>query len=79
MKANKHTVETGRPHPLGARPDAEGVNFSIYSQHSTKVEFVLFDSHDEREPCQIIELDPKVHHTFYFWHCYVKGLKPGAC
>ncbi len=79
MRAELHTIEPGKPHPLGAWPDGDGVNFSIYSQHSTKVELLLFDKPDDPEPAQIIELDPRVHRTFYFWHCYVRGLKPGAC
>ena len=78
MKSVSYTVEPGRSHPLGAWPDAEGVNFSLSSQHSTKVELVLFDKHDAVEPSLIIELDPEVHRSFYLWHCYVKGLRPGA-
>jgi glycogen operon protein len=78
MSPTPYVIETGRPHPLGAWPDAEGVNFSIYSQHSTKLELVVFDEHDDVEPCLVAELDPNIHRTFYFWHCYVRGLKPGA-
>ncbi len=34
----------GRPYPLGATWDGGGVNFSIFSEHATKVELCLFDS-----------------------------------
>ncbi|GAB1540805.1 glycogen debranching protein GlgX [Scytonema sp. NUACC21] len=74
----KYQVEPGNYRPLGSLPDENGVNFSIFSEHATFVELLLFDKHDDLEPIQIIELDPKINKTFHFWHTYVKGLKPGA-
>ena len=31
-------VEVGRPHPLGADVDPNGVNFAVFSQNATAVE-----------------------------------------
>ena len=31
-------AEKGSPHPLGATPSPEGVNFSLFSEHATGVE-----------------------------------------
>ncbi len=76
--ASRYAVEQGRAHPIGATVDARGVNFSVFSEHATRVELLLFDNHDDAEPVQIVELDYDYHHTFHFWHCYVVGLKPGA-
>src|SRR5205823_8082761 len=73
-----YRVEAGRAHPLGAVPDAEGVNFSIYSEGATAVTLLLFSVHDSPDPIQVIELDPDVNRTFHFWHVYVRGLRPGA-
>jgi isoamylase len=75
-----HRYETapGRAHPLGAIPDASGVNFSVFSRNATSVELLLFDAHDDREPAQTIKLDPAVNKTFFFWHVYVRELCPGA-
>ncbi len=73
-----YQVESGRSHPLGAVPDKDGVNFSIFSEHATSVELLLFDEHDDPEPIQIIQLNPRINKTFHFWHVYVRGLKPGA-
>lgn len=73
-----YQVESGSPHPLGATSDRHGVNFSIFSEHATSVELLLFDKHDDLEPIQIIELDPKINKTFHFWHVYVKRLKPST-
>jgi glycogen operon protein len=54
------------------------VNFSVFSRNATAVELLLFDPHDDVEPVQIIKLDPHDNRTFFFWHVYVKGLKPGT-
>jgi isoamylase len=71
-------VENGRTHPLGATLDAEGVNFSVWSEHATGVELLLFEHHSDPEPFQVIKLNHKFNKTFQFWHCYVRGLKAGA-
>ncbi|HIK30215.1 MAG TPA: glycogen debranching protein GlgX [Oscillatoriales cyanobacterium M4454_W2019_049] len=73
-----YEIEPGHPHPLGALPDAAGVNFSLLSQHATIVELLLFGEYDQPFPEQVITLNPEFHKTFYYWHVYVKGLKPGT-
>jgi glycogen operon protein len=54
------------------------VNFSVFSRNATSVELLLFDRQDQARPIQIIKLEPPDHQTFFFWHVYVRGLKPGA-
>ncbi len=73
----KYRVEVGRSHPLGAVPDTNGVNFSLYAAEATAVTLLLFDAHDSPQPIEIIELDPFVHRRFQFWHVYVRGATPG--
>src|SRR5262249_28555727 len=58
--------------------DKEGVNFSVFSRNATAVELLLFHEHDDLEPVQIIKLNPVDNRTFFFWHVYVRGLKPGT-
>lgn len=70
-------VEPGAVHPLGAVADDQGVNFSLFSEHATAVELLLFSEHNDPEPLQAITLDPVTNRTFHFWHAYVKGVKPG--
>jgi len=70
-------IEAGSQHPLGAVPDAEGVNFSIFSERATGVQLLLFDDHDSLQPIEVIDLDPSLHKTFHFWHVYVRGARPG--
>jgi isoamylase len=71
-------VESGRTHPLGATPDAEGVNFALFSEFATSVELLLFDDHDDTTPAQVIRLDPELHKTFHVWHVYVRGVGHGT-
>ncbi len=73
-----HLVENGRTHPLGASLDAQGVNFSVWSEFATGVELLLFQHHDDLDPYQVIKLNPKFNKTFQFWHCYVRGVKAGT-
>jgi len=72
-----YRIEPGRAHPLGATPDAHGVNFSIYCGQATSVELLLFDERPGVQPVQDISLDPTLHNTFMFWHVYVIGARPG--
>ncbi|MDH4358497.1 MAG: glycogen debranching protein GlgX [Candidatus Berkelbacteria bacterium] len=78
MKKETYGCLSGRPHPLGATPDENGVNFSVFSEHASSVELLLFSRHDDPEPAQVFVLDPKKNNSFHFWHIYVKGLKLGA-
>ncbi|GER91745.1 hypothetical protein KDW_59070 [Dictyobacter vulcani] len=73
-----YTVEAGRPRPLGSTPDSEGVNFSIFSEHATNIELLIFEHRDDTIPIQTILLDQIKNRTFHFWHVYVRGLKRGA-
>ena len=71
------SIEKGSAHPLGATVRADGVNFSLFSEHATGVELLLFDDHDDVEPFQTISLNPTVNKTFHFWHVFLKNAKPG--
>jgi isoamylase len=71
-------TEKGSRYPLGATPDAGGVNFSLFSENATGVELLLFKRDDDLLPFQTIQFDPYVNKTFHFWHIRVSGLTPGA-
>lgn len=68
----------GRPHPLGAKPEKDGVNFSVFSQNATSVELLLFENKDDKEPFQVISFDPARDDNFNFWNIFVDGLQPGC-
>src|SRR5207248_11030761 len=64
-------VWPGRPYPLGATWDGEGVNFSIFSEGAERIELCLFDGQDNEERVELTE------RTAFNWHGYVPGLAPG--
>ncbi len=63
----------GRPYPLGATWDGEGVNFALFSEHAEGVELCLFDPHGQHE-VQRITLREQ---TDLIWHCYLPEARPG--
>ena len=70
-----HPLSSGRPEPLGATFDGEGVNFAVFSAHAELVELCLFteDGTTERARIPLRERDGDV------WHVRVAGLGPGTC
>jgi isoamylase len=66
-------VWPGRPYPLGASWDGEGVNFALYSEHAEKVELCLFDNSGKRE----IQRIPLAEQTDMVWHSYLPEVRPG--
>jgi isoamylase len=66
-------VWPGRPYPLGATWDGEGVNFALYSEHAEKVELCLFDTSGKRELSRV----PLPEQTDMVWHGYLPEVRPG--
>jgi len=67
-------VWPGKPYPLGATWDGQGVNFALFSEYATGVDLCLFDSsHDEAERLRVRMTEQ----TDYVWHAYVPDLQPG--
>jgi glycogen operon protein len=64
----------GRPYPIGATWDGQGVNFALFSENATRVELCLFDS---LAPAVESHRLPMVEQTDMVWHAYVPGLGPG--
>ncbi len=67
----------GMRYPMGASWRAQGTNFSIFSRYATSVELLLYEHADNPSPFQVIQLDPSLNRTFFFWHVLVVGLPPG--
>jgi isoamylase len=70
-------VEEGSSSPLGATPSATGVNFSVFSRHATGVQLLLFDGVDDAKAARVVRLDPSVNCTYYYWHAFLLGVRPG--
>ena len=73
-KLKGHALSAGRPHPLGATFNGEGVNFAVFSARAEKVELCLFsaDGSEERARIPLNERDGDI------WHVHVAGLGPGT-
>ena len=71
--SQKPIVWPGRPSPLGATWDGEGVNFSLFSERAEKVELCLFDAKGRREVHRI-QLPEQ---TDQVWHGYLPEARPG--
>jgi isoamylase len=67
------TMTEGRPAPLGATFDGEGVNFAVFSEHATRISVCIFsdDGQLETHRLDLPERNGDV------WHGYVSGLRPG--
>ena len=64
-------------YPLGATVYPDGVNFCVFSKNCEAVELLLFDTADDHQPTHILRFDPLHNRTFYYWHMFVPGLRPG--
>lgn len=64
----------GKPYPLGATWDGEGVNFALFSEHATGITLCLFDANDSTKEIASI---PVTEQTEHIWHIYLDGVKPG--
>ena len=64
----------GKPYPLGATYDGNGVNFALFSENATGVKLCLFGQGDDDQVYEVIDIDEV---TDYVWHVFIPDLKPG--
>jgi isoamylase len=67
-------LKPGRPYPLGATCEEDGVNFALFSENAEAVTLVLFDEAG-KVPVKEYELYER---TFFVWHGFVSDIGPGA-
>ncbi|SNX70574.1 glycogen operon protein [Cereibacter ovatus] len=63
----------GRPWPLGASFDGEGVNFALFSAHAERVELCLFSADGRHE----VQRLPMTERDGDIWHLRLNGALPG--
>jgi glycogen operon protein len=68
---------SGGAFPLGATVYPDGVNFSVYSRHGLAVELLLFGNKEDIIPLHSVKLTVKDNRTYYYWHVFLPGIKPG--
>jgi len=66
-------TQAGKPEPLGATWDGDGVNFALFSANATRVELCLFEPGALQEGTRL-ELPVR---SGDVWHGRVSGLRPG--
>ena len=64
-------VLPGDPFPLGATPDSNGTNFSLFSEVASRVELCLFDANGGETHIDLPE------RTAFCWHGYLPGITAG--
>lgn len=74
MTQHFEAILPGRPTPLGATFDGQGVNFAIYSETARTVDLCLFDATGRRQTRRI----EMVGKTGSVWHVYLRGIGPGT-
>ncbi|MCX6996842.1 MAG: glycogen debranching protein GlgX [Kiritimatiellaeota bacterium] len=78
MKARHHRMPSVPfPVPLGAQVGRDGVQFTVFSRHATRVWLLLFDAPDAAQPDQEYELTPERHRIGDLWHIHVPAARPG--
>ena len=73
IKPTELIVWPGKPYPLGASWDGEGVNFALFSERAENVELCLFDEFGRHEVHRIAIREQ----TDQVWHCYLPEARPG--
>jgi glycogen debranching enzyme len=66
-------LRPGRPWPLGASAEAEGVNFAVFSAHATAIELCLFDAQGLHEQARL----PLPARSGDIWHGHLQGAGNG--
>ncbi|HLZ01084.1 MAG TPA: glycogen debranching protein GlgX [Bradyrhizobium sp.] len=62
----------GKPLPLGLSQSDTGFNLAVFSRHATGVGLLVFDS-DDREPVEVIALDPSSNRSGDIWHAQLSS------
>lgn len=65
------------PVPYGAHVVEDGVQFTIFSRHATRVWLMLFDAPDAAEPREEFELNPEQNRIGDIWHIHVRTAREG--
>ena len=77
MQVMKQELQAGRSVPLGATLRDGGANFRLFSRLASRVELLFFDQADDARPSRSIELDPRLHRTYHYWHAFVPAAHAG--
>lgn len=71
-------VTVGRPYPMGPIVYDNGIRFTIFSRHATRVWIAVFDTIEDRTPVWEYEFNAHHHRTGDIWSIFVEGLHEGV-
>ena len=74
VRSTGHATGPGRPWPMGASFDGEGVNFAVFSANAERIELCLFSPDGRKE----VERLPFLDRDGDIWYMRVSGLMPGT-
>ncbi len=77
MATDTTGIVRGSASPLGASVVGDGVNFSVFSRHATRLDLLLFDRVEDAAPSRVVSLEPHRSRTYHYWHVGVSGIGPG--
>jgi len=70
-------LQFSHPLPYGAVLHDKGVQFVVYSRSATAMRVLLYDAVADREPVEVIALDPAKDGWVDIWSIFVPGIAPG--
>ncbi len=65
------------PVPYGAHVVEDGVQFTLFSRHATRVWLMLFNAPDAAEPVEEFELIPEHNRIGDIWHVHIRTARVG--
>lgn len=74
VRLSGHAIGPGRPWPMGASFDGEGVNFAVFSAHAEMIELCLFSPDGRKELARV----PFRERDGDIWHMHLGGLTFGT-
>ncbi len=78
MKKKEHVIPSAPvPVPYGAHVVDQGVHFSLFSRHATRVWLLLFDHAEDEAPKEEFELKPDRNRLGDLWHLHVPSARAG--
>jgi isoamylase len=77
MSVRPSALRFVHPLPYGAIPHDGGVQFAVFSRRATAMRVLLYDSVDQADPAEQIELDPDANRWGDIWSIFIPGLNPG--
>ncbi len=78
INPSDYYVRPGKPYPFGAKPQDDGVEFTVFSRHATRVWLAFFEKVEDKKPVWEYEFDPRRHRVGDVWSIFVGGARIGT-